>query len=105
MDERDREREREKQNLLKEDMDATVASKRRKLKREHPPSGEPGEFSPVGPPPPLSISLSQPYDVRDRGERKVTMSQRPGYLEEPGPRIHAKDVVSKMARRDADLYP
>ncbi|KAI4379074.1 hypothetical protein MLD38_005413 [Melastoma candidum] len=104
VDERERgEREREKQAPLKEEMDASVASKRRKLKRDHPPSTEPGEFSPVSAPPPLSISLNQPYDGRDRGDRKVAMGQRPGYLEEPGPRMHAKDITSKMARRDADL--
>ncbi|KAK8627665.1 hypothetical protein V6N13_135270 [Hibiscus sabdariffa] len=98
--ERDREREREKANVVKEDdVDATGA-KRRKLKREHLPS-EPGEYSPVAPPPPLSIGMSQ-YDGRDR-ERKGAMMQRGGYLEEPGMRIHGKEATSKMARRDTDL--
>ncbi|KAM1011881.1 hypothetical protein ACFX2C_047172 [Malus domestica] len=100
--EREREREREKATLLKEDTDAIAASKRRKLKREHLPSGEAGEYSPVPPPPPLSISLSQSYDGRDRGDRKGPIVQRSGYLEEPSPRIHGKEVPSKMARRETD---
>ncbi|XWS34347.1 hypothetical protein CRYUN_Cryun21dG0031800 [Craigia yunnanensis] len=100
---RDRERDREKANLLKEDVDATGA-KRRKLKREHLPS-EPGEYSPVAPPPPpLTIGMSQSYDGRDR-DRKGAMMQRGGYLEEPGMRIHGKEAASKMARRDTDPYP
>lgn len=106
MEEREREREREKANLLKEETDAIAASKRRKLKREHPPSGEAGEYSPVPPPPPpLSISLSQSYDGRDRGDRKGPPVQRAGYLEEPSVRIHGKEAASKMTRRDLDPYP
>ncbi|XP_017971051.1 PREDICTED: THO complex subunit 2 isoform X3 [Theobroma cacao] len=97
---RDRERDREKASLLKEDVDANVA-KRRKLKREHLPS-EPGEYSPIAPPPPpLAIGMSQSYDGRDR-DRKGSMMQRGGYLEEPGMRIHGKEAASKMARRDTD---
>ncbi|XWS64052.1 hypothetical protein CRYUN_Cryun06bG0153900 [Craigia yunnanensis] len=96
----ERERDREKANLLKEDVDATGA-KRRKLKREHLLS-EPGEYSPVAPPPPtLSIGMSQSYDGRDR-DRKGAMMQRGGYLDEPGMRIHGKEAASKMARRDTD---
>ncbi|GKV20842.1 hypothetical protein SLEP1_g30901 [Rubroshorea leprosula] len=98
---REKERDRERANVLKEDMDATAA-KRRKLKREHLPSGEPGEYSPVAPPPPLAISLSQSYDGRDRGDRKGSMIQRPGYLEDPSMRIHGKEAASKMARRDTE---
>ncbi|OWM74376.1 hypothetical protein CDL15_Pgr013280 [Punica granatum] len=108
VDERDkeREREREKANLLKEDMEvAAAAAKRRKLKREHLSSAEPGEYSPGGPPPPLSISLSQSYDGRGERDRKGAMAPRPAYLEEPGPRIHSKDMPAKIARRDADPYP
>lgn len=87
-------------------MDASAASKRRKLKREHLPAGEAGEYSPVAPPPPsLSISMSQSYDGRDRGDRKGAMIQRAGYLEEPPMRMHGKDVAGKMVRRDADPYP
>ncbi|XP_065856982.1 THO complex subunit 2 isoform X2 [Euphorbia lathyris] len=101
--EREREREREKANILKEEMDGNAASKRRKLKREHLSSGEAGELSPVAPPPPsLSIGVSQPYEGRERGDRKGAMIQRPGYLEEPPMRIHGKEVASKLPRRDAD---
>lgn len=102
IDERDRERE--KAALLKDDMDPNAA-KRRKLKREHVPSSEPGEYSPVAPPPPLTISMSQSYDGRERIERKGGMSQRPGYMDEPGPRMHGKDLANKLTRRDADPYP
>ncbi|RAL47850.1 hypothetical protein DM860_011435 [Cuscuta australis] len=101
----EREREREKQNLLKEDIDVNAASKRRKLKREHL-SSESGEFSQSSLVPPLPINnISQSYDGRERGDRKSVMIQRPGYLEEQGPRIHGKDSTSKSTRRDADpLY-
>ncbi|KAE8705401.1 THO complex subunit 2 [Hibiscus syriacus] len=95
------EREREKANAVKDDdVDATGA-KRRKLKREHLQS-EPGEYSPVAAPPPsLSIGMSQSYDLRDR-ERKGSMMQRGGYMEEPGMRIHGKEATGKMSRRDTD---
>lgn len=100
----DREREREKANLLKEDMDASAASKRRKLKREHLSLAEAGEYSPVGPPPPsMGGGVSQSYDGRERGDRKGVMMQRAGYLDDPGLRIHGKEVVNKMTRREADL--
>ncbi|XP_038907239.1 THO complex subunit 2 [Benincasa hispida] len=100
----DREREREKANLLKEDMDASAASKRRKLKREHLSLVEAGEYSPVGPPqPPMGGGVSQSYDGRERGDRKGVMMQRAGYLDDPGLRIHGKEVVNKMTRREADL--
>ncbi|XP_057478199.1 THO complex subunit 2 isoform X1 [Actinidia eriantha] len=101
VEEREREREREKTSLLKEDIDANAASKRRKLKREHLP--EPGEYSPAAPPPPpLNIAMSQPYDGRDRVDRKGAIVQCPGYLEEPGMRIHGKEATSKIARRDTE---
>ncbi|XP_052205277.1 THO complex subunit 2 isoform X2 [Diospyros lotus] len=100
VDEREREREREKTTLLKEDLDATAASKRRKLKREHLP--EAGEYSPAGPPPPLNVSTPQPYDGRDRGDRKGSTVQRPSYLEEPGLRIHGKEATAKMTRRETE---
>ncbi|KDO60822.1 hypothetical protein CISIN_1g000195mg [Citrus sinensis] len=103
--ERDRDRDREKANLLKEEMDANAAaSKRRKLKREHLPSGEAGEYSPVAAPyPPLAIGISQSYDGRDRGDRKGAAMQRTGYMEEQSMRIHGKEVATKMARRDSEL--
>ncbi|XP_044488002.1 THO complex subunit 2 isoform X2 [Mangifera indica] len=101
--ERDRERDRDKANLMKEDVDANVASKRRKLKRDHLPSGEAGEYSPVAPPPPaLAIGISQSYDGRDRGDRKGVMVQRGVYLEEQNMRVHGKEVATKMTRRDSD---
>ncbi|GAB4828694.1 THO complex subunit 2 [Ancistrocladus abbreviatus] len=103
VEERERERERERLNLLKEEMDANAASKRRKLKREHLPGGEPGEYSPGAPPPPPSnVGMSQSYELRERGDRKGSMVQRPGYFEEQGLRIHGKEAPSKMARRDSD---
>ncbi|XP_028767157.1 THO complex subunit 2 isoform X1 [Neltuma alba] len=102
----EREREREKVNILKEDMDLTAASKRRKLKREYLPTGEPGEYSPVAPPPPpAGMSMSQPYDGRDRGERKGPVMQHASYMDEPGVRMHGKEMASKMNRRDSEpLY-
>jgi len=106
VDDRERERERDKANLLKEDMDAAAASKRRKLKREHLSLAEAGEYSPAGAPPSLvGGGVSQSYDGRERGDRKGVMMQRASYLDEPGLRIHGKEVVNKMTRREADLYP
>lgn len=97
------ERERDKTNINKEDMDLN-ASKRRKLKRDHMTS-EPGEYLPATPtPPPVTISLSQTHDARDRGDRKGATVQRPGYVEEPSLRIHSKETANKT-RRDADPYP
>ncbi|CAK9142914.1 unnamed protein product [Ilex paraguariensis] len=78
---------------------------RRKLKREHLTS-EPGEYSPVAPPPPpLSSGIPQPFDGRERGDRKGAMVSRPGYLEEPVLRMHGKEAASKMTHRDIDQYP
>ncbi|KAK4484103.1 hypothetical protein RD792_011323 [Penstemon davidsonii] len=100
----ERERERDKANINKEDIDSN-ASKRRKLKREHM-SAELGEFLPPVPsPPPLSINLSQSHDGRDRGDHKGIPVQRPGYIEESGPRGHSKEAAGKATRREADLYP
>lgn len=102
----ERDREREKANNLKEDVDLNAASKRRKLKREHLPTGEPGEYSPVAPPPPLpGIGMSLAYDGRDRGDRKGPIIQHPSYIDEPSLRIHGKEAASKLNRRDSDpLY-
>ncbi|XP_073059510.1 THO complex subunit 2 [Primulina eburnea] len=95
-------RERDKTNINKDDVNST--SKRRKLKREHILS-EPGEFLPaLAPaPPPLSINLSESHDGRERGDHKGIMVQRPGYIDESGMRIHGKEAVSKTTRRDVDL--
>lgn len=95
------EREREKASLLKEEVDANVASKRKKLKREH--VLEAGEFSPGAPAHhPLSMGMSQSYD---KAVRKGAIVHRPGYLEEPGLRYHGNEVLSKMSRHDAEQYP
>ncbi|GFP83587.1 THO complex subunit 2 [Phtheirospermum japonicum] len=95
--------ERDKANMSKDDIDLNAAaSKRRKLKREHIQS-EPGEYLPAAPtPPPVSISLSQSHDGRERGDRKGVIVQRPVYADEPGLRAHSKEAASKTARRDAD---
>ncbi|KAK9115903.1 hypothetical protein Sjap_014850 [Stephania japonica] len=94
--------ERDKLNLLKDDVDANAASKRRKLKRDHALSVEPGEFSLAPPPPPIALGMSQSYDVRERADRKGAMVQRPGYMEEPLPRLHGKEAANKMTRRESD---
>ncbi|KAI5382680.1 THO complex subunit 2 isoform X2 [Lathyrus oleraceus] len=99
----EKEREREKANIPKEDLDLNAATKRRKLKREHLSTMEPGEYSPVAPaPPPPSIGMSQAYDARDR---KGPMIQHASYIDEPSLRIHGKEVANKLNRRDIDpLY-
>ncbi|KAM0000916.1 putative THO complex, subunitTHOC2, THO complex subunit 2 domain-containing protein [Helianthus debilis subsp. tardiflorus] len=106
MDERERDMEREKVNATKEELDVN-ASKRRKLKREQHMASEPGEYSPAAsasapaPAPPLHINMTSSYDVtRDRGDRKAPVP-RNVYMEEPT-RMHAKDVPTKMTRRDSD---
>ncbi|KAL1568656.1 THO complex subunit 2 [Salvia divinorum] len=94
------EREREKTNANKEEVDLN-ATKRRKLKREHITS-EPGEYLPSAPPPaPVGVSLPQTHDVRDRVDRKGAIVQRPSYVEEPGLRVHSKEAANKT-RRDTD---
>ncbi|XP_019437447.1 PREDICTED: THO complex subunit 2-like isoform X2 [Lupinus angustifolius] len=99
VDERERDREREKGNILKEELDLNAASKRRKLKREHLPAIEPGEYSPATPQPPAQggIGMSQAYDGRDRGDKKGPMIQHISFNDEPGLRI-----ASKLNRRDSD---
>ncbi|KAI7751402.1 hypothetical protein M8C21_006334, partial [Ambrosia artemisiifolia] len=102
MDDRERDMEREKINATKEELDVN-ASKRRKLKREQHMASEPGEYSPAAsaPAPPLHINMTSSYDVtRDRGDRKAPVP-RNVYMEEPA-RMHAKDVPTKMTRRDSD---
>ncbi|KAL9241909.1 hypothetical protein vseg_015966 [Gypsophila vaccaria] len=99
-EEKERERERDRENSSKDEIDSTVATKRRKLKREHMPGGEPGEHSPVAPPPPMSIGM--PYDGRERGDRKGSVAQRPTYFEEPGMRMHVKEPAGKIVRRDIE---
>ncbi|KAJ6819080.1 THO complex subunit 2 [Iris pallida] len=100
------ERDRDKGSILKDDMDSTAASKRRKLKRDHPSLSEAGED--------YSSDLSQPlvslatgsslsFDARERGDRKGVMLQhRTGYVDEQGLRIHGKEAASKISRRETD---
>ncbi|XP_010531606.1 PREDICTED: THO complex subunit 2-like [Tarenaya hassleriana] len=99
--EREREaREREKATLLRDEMEASsaMASKSRKIKRgqQHMPSAEPGEYSP----PPMGQQSSL-YEGKDR-KNSMILQHGGGYLEEPGIRLHGKEVMSKMARRDPD---
>ncbi|RWR76239.1 THO complex subunit 2 isoform X1 [Cinnamomum micranthum f. kanehirae] len=99
------EKERDKGNLSKDELDGTAATKRRKLKREPPPSAEAGgDYPLVSPsPPPLAVGISsQSYDTRERGDRKGAMMQRSAYMEDPVPRIHGKEAASKIGRRDND---
>lgn len=97
------EKERERGNIVKDDLDATAASKRRKIKRDHLPSAESsGDYPLVAPPaPPLATGISpQSYDGRERGDRKGAMVQRGAYIEDPVPRMHGKETASKITRRD-----
>eukprot|EP01018_Ginkgo_biloba_P036677 Gb_33812 [translate_table: standard] len=108
----EKERERDKANLLKEEADVTAASKRRRLKREHLSASEaPANYGPSPPPPPplLPVTMSQPYDGRER-DRKGAVLQRNVYMDEIGydkssaGRMHNKEG-SKVTRRDHEqLY-
>ncbi|XP_043721403.1 THO complex subunit 2 [Telopea speciosissima] len=98
------EREKDKVNLMKDDVDANAASKRRKLKRDHLSSGEAGDYPLAVPPPPLALGMSQSYDGRERGDKKGAMAPRSGYLGEPMPRVHGKEATSKITRRDDQIY-
>ncbi|XP_072998778.1 THO complex subunit 2 [Typha latifolia] len=95
-------RDRDKGNLSKEDTDPNAASKRRKLKRDQPSSSEAGgEYSPVILPS-HGAGISQSFDSRERGERKGVMVQhRAAYMDE-APRVHSKEAVSKINRRETD---
>ncbi|XP_058108394.1 THO complex subunit 2 isoform X2 [Magnolia sinica] len=102
------ERERDKGNMSKEDIETTAASKRRKLKRDHLSPAESGGEYPLAVPPPLPLTVGispQQYDGRDSGDRKGAMVQRGAYMDDPVPRMHGKEAASKIARRDNDpLY-
>ncbi|KAL3637404.1 hypothetical protein CASFOL_018572 [Castilleja foliolosa] len=90
--------------MSKDDTDLSAAaavSKRWKLKREHIQS-EPGEYLPAAPTPPISISLPQSHDLRERGDHKGVIAQRPLYAEDPGLWAHSKEAASKAACCDAD---
>ncbi|PIA63730.1 hypothetical protein AQUCO_00201224v1 [Aquilegia coerulea] len=89
--------------IMKEDIDVGAGSKRRKIKRDHIPSGDGNDYSQAVTPTSLhSLGVAQSYDGRDRGDRKVPLVQRPAYSDDPMPRTHAKESVSKIARRDND---
>ncbi|XP_008787914.2 THO complex subunit 2-like isoform X2 [Phoenix dactylifera] len=99
------ERDRDKGNVLKDDMDPTAAPKRRKLKRDHTSSSEAGgEYSPVvpPPPPPLALGISQSFDARERGDRKGIMVQHRAVYVDEVPRMHGKEAASKINRRETD---
>ncbi|XP_078433738.1 THO2 [Wolffia australiana] len=94
------EREREKGGTSKDDAEVSLATKRRKLKRDHLSSLEVGEYAPAGPPPP---PLSQRFEGRESGERKGAMALRAAYVEEqPPPRMHPKEAASKITRRETE---
>ncbi|KAI4357472.1 hypothetical protein L6164_001420 [Bauhinia variegata] len=99
---RDRKRE-EREGLLMKVEERELPSKRPKLKKEHLPTAETGEYSSVAPPPPPSIGVSQSYDGRDRGDRKGPIIQCAGYIDESGIKIHGKEAAaSKMNCRDSN---
>ncbi|XP_031492162.1 THO complex subunit 2 isoform X2 [Nymphaea colorata] len=91
-------RERDKGSMMKEDIDAAVASKRRRLKREHLPSEAGGDYL-LATAPPLASGMSQSYDSRN--DRKGAILQRAPYgLEDQMPRMHTKEAAGKVGRRD-----
>ncbi|KAI0514027.1 hypothetical protein KFK09_010060 [Dendrobium nobile] len=96
------ERDREKGNPLKDDVDPT-AVKRRKLKRDHI-SESSGDYSTVmSSPSSLALGIPQSFDARERNDRKGGMIQhRAAYAEEPLPRLHGKEAAGKTTRRDVD---
>lgn len=99
-------REREKGGLTKDDMDATAASKRRKIKRELPSNEAGREYSPVAPPShsPLPLGIPQPLDGRERDRKGGMVQHRVPYMEETTSRVHGKEA-SKIPRRESDQYP
>lgn len=108
MAEKDREREKEKALLAKEEAEGSAAiSKRRRLKRGDMQTDMPSNFGP-SPPPPPPVGVAPVYEGRDR-DRKGAMT-RNMYMEEaaydkgPSGRVHAKET-NKMTRREHDQYP
>lgn len=109
---KEREREKEKGSLMKDDDMASASSKRRRLKRDHLSGGEMGtNFGPV--PPPLMTGPALPYDGRDRDRKGGSVPARGApYLEDvpyesKGPssgRGHGKEST-KVTRREHDQYP
>lgn len=86
-------------------MDGSAASKRRKLKRDTPSAEAGSDYPLVSPSPPQIGISSQSHDAtRERGDRKGALMQRGAYMEDPVPRLHAKEAASKIGRRDNDQY-
>lgn len=94
-------RERDRGNTMKDD---TEASKRRKIKRELPANEATKEFAlGVQAHPSLALGTSQPFDGRERGDRKATNVQhRAPYMDEAVSRLHGKETSSKVTRRESD---
>lgn len=102
------ERDREKGNPLKDDLD-TTASKRRKLKRDHLSESVGDYLTAMPPPSSLAMGISQAFDARERGDRKVggmiqhRAAVAAAYVDEQGSsRLHGKETAGKPARREAD---
>ncbi|TVU36042.1 hypothetical protein EJB05_17953 [Eragrostis curvula] len=94
-------RDREKGIAMKEDIDPSNASKRRKVKRDQS-SLEAGEYTPSVPQAAMHGTGSSPsFDVRER-ERKGVISQHRTSHADDLPRTHGKDTTSKQSRREAD---
>ncbi|XP_042385261.1 THO complex subunit 2-like isoform X1 [Zingiber officinale] len=95
-------RERDKVPMMKDDTELIAGSKRRKLKREHMPETG-GEYSQAGQlPSSLASGMPQLYDGRERADKKAVIGQqRAAYIEE-APRIHGKEAVGKINRRESD---
>lgn len=91
---------------MKEDMDLTGGSKRRKLKRDHALSSETGgEYSQVvPPPPPVAIAMPQSFD-RERADKKAAIVQQRAAHMDDAPRLHGKEAGGKINRRESDQYP
>lgn len=54
----------------------------------------------------LTLGIPQPFDARERNDRKGGMIQhRAAYAEEQLPRLHGKEATGKPNRRDFDQYP
>ncbi|CAL9126100.1 unnamed protein product [Musa textilis] len=96
-------RDRDKATMMKEDMDLTGGSKRRKLKRDHTLSSETGgEYSQVvPPPPPVAIAMPQSFD-RERADKKVAIVQQRAAHMDDAPRMHGKEAGGKINRRESD---
>ncbi|CAM6089899.1 unnamed protein product [Calypogeia fissa] len=108
--EKDREREKEKALLAKEEAEGSAAiSKRRRLKRGDMQQPDvPSSFGPATLPPP-PVGVAPVYEGRDRDRkgamtRNVYMEEAPYDNKGPSGRVHAKEA-NKMTRREHEqLY-